>query len=44
MMILFLLFNSESNIIPEPFDKRVVKTVAKAVKDAAVASGVAKLD
>lgn len=35
---------SESNIIPEPFDKRVVKTVAKAVKDAAVASGVAKLD
>lgn len=35
---------SESNIIPEPFDKRVVETVAKAVKDAAVASGVAKLD
>lgn len=34
---------SESNIIPEPFDKRVVETVAKAVKDAAVASGVAKL-
>ncbi len=35
---------SENNIIPEPFDKRVVETVAKAVKDAAVASGVAKLD
>lgn len=35
---------SKSNIIPEPFDKRVVETVAKAVKDAAVASGVAKLD
>ena len=35
---------SESNIIPEPFDKRVVETVAKAVKDAAVASGVANLD
>lgn len=35
---------SESNIIPEPFDKRVVETVAIAVKDAAVASGVAKLD
>ena len=35
---------SESNIIPEPFDKRVVETVAKAVKDAAFAIGVSKLD
>lgn len=35
---------SENSIIPEPFDKRVVEAVAKAVKDAAVASGVAKID
>ena len=35
---------SESNIIPEPFDKRVVETVAKAVKDGAVSSGVANVD
>lgn len=35
---------SENDIIPEPFDKRVVEAVAKAVKDAAVASGVAKID
>lgn len=34
---------SENNIIPEAFDKRVVQAVAKAVKDAAVASGVAKI-
>lgn len=35
---------SENSIIPEPFDKRVVEAVAKAVKEAAVASGVAKID
>lgn len=35
---------SENDIIPEPFDKRVVEAVAKAVKEAAVASGVAKID
>ncbi len=34
----------ETNIIPAPFDKRVVETVAKAVKDAAIASGVSKLN
>ena len=34
---------SENNIIPEPFDKRVVGTVANAVKQAAIASGVAKI-
>ena len=34
---------SENDIIPEPFDKRVVEAVAKAVKDAAIASGVAKI-
>ncbi len=33
---------SETNIIPEPFDKRVVPCVAKAVMEAAIASGVAK--
>lgn len=34
---------NENNIIPEPFDKRVVETVADAVKQAAIASGVAKI-
>ena len=34
---------NENNIIPEPFDKRVVGTVANAVKQAAIASGVAKI-
>ncbi len=34
---------NETYIIPEPFDKRVVQAVAKAVKDAAIASGVAKI-
>lgn len=34
----------ETNIIPAPFDKRVVETVAKAVKEAAIASGVSKLN
>jgi len=34
---------SENNIIPEPFDKRVVEAVATAVKQAAIASGVAKI-
>lgn len=34
---------SEKNIIPEPFDKRVVEAVANAVKQAAIASGVAKI-
>ena len=34
---------SESDIIPDPFDKRVVPAVAQAVKQAAIASGVAKL-
>ena len=34
---------SENDIIPEPFDKRVVETVANAVKQAAIASGVAKI-
>lgn len=34
---------SETDIIPDPFDKRVVPAVAQAVKQAAIASGVAKL-
>ena len=34
---------SENDIIPEPFDKRVVEAVANAVKQAAIASGVAKI-
>ncbi len=34
----------ETNIIPAPFDKRVVETVAKAVKEAAIASGMSKLN
>lgn len=34
---------NETYIIPDPFDKRVVQAVAKAVKDAAIASGVAKI-
>lgn len=34
---------NETYIIPEPFDKRVVQAVSKAVKDAAIASGVAKI-
>lgn len=34
---------SETDIISDPFDKRVVPAVAQAVKQAAIASGVAKL-
>lgn len=33
----------ETHIIPEPFDKRVVPSIAKAVKEAAIKTGVAKL-
>lgn len=33
---------SEDNIIPQPFDKRVVPAVAKAVAEAAVRTGVAR--
>ena len=33
----------ETHIIPEPFDKRVVPSIAKAVKQAAIKTGVAKL-
>ena len=31
------------NILPDPFDREVPKAVAKAVADAAVKSGVAKI-
>lgn len=34
---------SEDNIIPKPFDPRVVPAVAKAVAEAARKSGVARL-
>ena len=34
---------NETNIIPDPFDKRVVKAVASAVKQAAIDSGVARI-
>lgn len=34
---------NETNIIPDPFDKRVVKAVANAVKQAAIDSGVARI-
>lgn len=33
----------ETHVIPEPFDKRVVPQIAKAVKQAAIDSGVARL-
>ncbi len=33
----------ETHIIPEPFDKRVVPAIAKAVKEAAIKTGVAKI-
>ena len=33
----------ETHIIPEPFDKRVVPSIAKAVKQAAIKTGVTKL-
>ena len=33
----------ETYIIPEPFDKRVVPAIAKAVKEAAIKTGVAKI-
>lgn len=33
----------ETHIIPEPFDKRVVPSIAKAVKEAAIKTGVAKI-
>lgn len=33
----------ETHIIPEPFDKRVVPSIAKAVKEAAIKTGVDKL-
>lgn len=33
----------ETHIIPEPFDKRVIPSIAKAVKEAAIKTGVAKL-